>query len=571
MSTNPPSGADEYLEPDGGSPVGRQPRRPGRRRGIAVGVGAAAAAGILGGGVWAATAFLQAGDQPAQALPAGTLGYVSVDLDPSGSQKVAAIRTLNKFPAFEQAADLDSEDDVVARLVGLAVEQADCDLSYESDVEPWLGSRFALAAVEAGESGPSPILVAQVTDAAAAEEGLAAAVAECGGGGDGAAWSVADDWLVVAETQDVLDQVVRDAAAASLADDADFERWTGEAGDPGIVTGYAAPGAGAYLAEELARTTDGAAGDAFAKSTSTEALDDSAAPGAVDPLSEGRAVSGTAEVPDAMVEALEGFEGAAMTVRFGDGSLEVETAADTSGFGLAALGGSTQGAAAVSQLPEDTLAALGVGFEEGWAQELIDYLRSQLGEQQAAQVDQAIAQAEQQTGLSIPADLETLLGESTSISIGGGITLEGLTASQDGSDLPVGVRIEGDADQIEAVLEKIRTQAGPGAGLLLASESDEDTVTVSPSSTYRGSIGEDGGLGDSEKFTGVVAEADRASSVLYVDIDAAERLLSEALASSGADGSGEIGRNVEPLSALGLSSWTEDEVSHSRLTVTTDD
>src|SRR5690349_6472483 len=101
MSYDPPSGPSpsgppETLDFGGGQ---RLPRPAGRRRGVLVVVGAVAAVGVAGAS-WAALSFFSTGPQPAEALPASTIGYLSVDLDPSGGQKIEALRTLQKFPAF---------------------------------------------------------------------------------------------------------------------------------------------------------------------------------------------------------------------------------------------------------------------------------------------------------------------------------------------------------------------------------------------------------------------------------------------------------------------------------------
>src|SRR5204862_376219 len=73
----------------------------GRRRGLLIGGGIAALA-VVGVGAWAAAQYFNTGAQPAEALPASTVGYASIDLDPSGAQKIEALRTLNKFPAFKE-------------------------------------------------------------------------------------------------------------------------------------------------------------------------------------------------------------------------------------------------------------------------------------------------------------------------------------------------------------------------------------------------------------------------------------------------------------------------------------
>ena len=117
--------------------------------------------------------FFATGAQPAEALPASTLGYASVDLDPSGGQKIEAFRMLEKFPAIEkELGGFDADDDLLEKVFEELEKECDGS-SYEDDVKPWLGYRFAAAAVDLGEEMPTPVGVLQVTDADAAEEGLA--------------------------------------------------------------------------------------------------------------------------------------------------------------------------------------------------------------------------------------------------------------------------------------------------------------------------------------------------------------------------------------------------------------
>ena len=100
---------------------------------------------LIGVGAWAAWSFLATGPQPAEALPDSTLAYVSVDLDPSGGQKIEALRTLKKFPAFEDEVGLDTDDDIrkCDLRPGPGRRSSAPDLDYADDVEPWLGDRFA--------------------------------------------------------------------------------------------------------------------------------------------------------------------------------------------------------------------------------------------------------------------------------------------------------------------------------------------------------------------------------------------------------------------------------------------
>src|SRR4029079_16412567 len=140
-----------------------EPRTSGSpvKKGLFVGGGVVGLVAV-GVGAWAAYNFFSTGPQPAEALPATTLGYASIDLDPSGSQKIEALRTLNKFPAFKDEYGLDADDDI-RRKIFEEIELPDsCQLSYDEDIEPWLGERMAVAAVDLGEKEPEVVGVIQV-------------------------------------------------------------------------------------------------------------------------------------------------------------------------------------------------------------------------------------------------------------------------------------------------------------------------------------------------------------------------------------------------------------------------
>ena len=128
---------------------------------------------LAGGGVWAWTAFFSQGPQPAEALPDSTLAYVSIDLDPPGQQKVEAIKTLRKFPAFRDEIGLDTDDDVRKEVFSSLQDEGLCeDVDYADDVEPWLGDRAAFALVDQGKDRPAPVFVVQIKDQDEAEAGL---------------------------------------------------------------------------------------------------------------------------------------------------------------------------------------------------------------------------------------------------------------------------------------------------------------------------------------------------------------------------------------------------------------
>ena len=549
MSTTspPPEGPSgpEYLEQGGGEPVPPSSSGGHGRRTALIAGGAVVLLAAAGAGTWAAMSFLGSGASPTEALPSGTLAYASVDLDPSGSQKIEAFRMLEKFPAIkEELGGFDAQDDIRRKIF----EEADCEgLDYDADVAPWIGTTFAVAAVDAGEEQPSPVGVLEVTDAGAAEDGLAT-LAECEGGDATSGFVVEGDWAIVAETEEIAQQVVDATADGTLADNSTYQEWTEQVGDPGVVSMYASPDVGPVLAELMASEL-GAQG-ASATSSATE----SGAASAV-------ATTPTPEVPEELLQAFEDFEGAAGTVRFADGGVELEFAADQLEEAMMTMP-SAEGATVdvVGTLPAETAFAYAAALPEGWAQALLETLPSYGIPQE--QIDQGLAQAEAQTGLSLPEDLETLLGEQFALSFGGDLDIEQLVNSGDPTGLPVGMKVRGDADGINGVMDKLGTSSGMPEWF--ETETSGDTVAWSLNPDYRETLAGDGGLADSETFQDVVPEADRAGNVVYVDFDAGDWLTGLS------QGDQEAQANLEPLSALGISSWLEDGTSHGTLRLTTD-
>ncbi|WP_207010729.1 hypothetical protein [Nocardioides aromaticivorans] len=217
-----------------------EPRRP-RRRAAAI-AGIVGVAAVVGGGAWAWQVWAAQGPQPAEALPADTLAYVAVDLDPPGGQKVAAYRALKRIPSLAKELGIGSQDDLRKSLVESIAEDGGCDLPWR-EVEDWAGDRGALAVVPLEE--PALVVALQVSDPDGARRGLAKVADSCGD--DEFGFTVGDGWAILAETDEIAEQVRADAKDADLAGDQDFKELTGATGDPGVVTLYAAPEAGQAL------------------------------------------------------------------------------------------------------------------------------------------------------------------------------------------------------------------------------------------------------------------------------------------------------------------------------------
>ncbi|HEX8305575.1 MAG TPA: DUF3352 domain-containing protein [Jatrophihabitans sp.] len=138
--------------------------------------GAAVLAVLAGGAVaaYAYTTLASHGIQPERVLPATTVAFAKLDLDPAASQKIAAYRLSSKFPAVSKGApNIDAEKNaLLSKFFG---DQSDFD--YATEIKPWLGDRIAVAAVPdaASEAGLDPVLAVAYTNEAKMKAALSKA------------------------------------------------------------------------------------------------------------------------------------------------------------------------------------------------------------------------------------------------------------------------------------------------------------------------------------------------------------------------------------------------------------
>lgn len=539
----PPDGP-EYLT------AGPDKASPRRRRGLLLAVASAATLAVAGVGGWAALGLRPDGDQPATAVPASALGYVSLDLDPTAEQKVEALRVLRKFPAVEEKLSLGAGDDLRRWFFEAAVaDSGGCfGLDYVRDVAPWVGDRAALALLPAPTSHdlPARVAVLEVTDRDRAAAGIDR-VTRCADAGREVDLAFAGDYAVLSDGEVGAGSVVASAERASLADDAAFTRWTGAAGDPGIVTLYAAPEAPGALADVVTSRPHG-------------------------PWT----TYGQAPPPQLPGERLAreakrlyaDFAGAAAVLRFADGAVEMEVAA----------GGLPRGPAAgrapdLASLPTSTAAAVGVGLRPGWLVTWLDSLTKADGPG-GPSTDDLLARAEALTGLALPEDLETLLGEGVSLSVRGDVDLAALGDLADPRRVPVGVRVTGDPARIMPVVHRLRASLGPDAGLVHVRKGD-GVVAFAPDPGYAEDLVAAGGLGDTATYAAVLPGDEAPDAALFVDFDAEcwlDRLARKHDEAAAADPRrpGPMLENVRPLRALGLSAWTDGDVQRGLLRLSTD-
>ena len=192
----PPDDGGRRARPSAAPSCSAVPATPSRR--------------ILGGG----------GPQPEDVLPADTVAFAKLDLDPAMNQKAAVFSLLEKFPEVETRRRRPRRH-AVRRAAGTRCRTASTSTTTS---EPWLGDRMAVAAVPAPDSdaGVAPVLVLAVTDEQAMTDTL-------GGVHDADfGFAVRDDFVLVTDTQENADRLA--AGETSLADEdgtsTTSTRWT---------------------------------------------------------------------------------------------------------------------------------------------------------------------------------------------------------------------------------------------------------------------------------------------------------------------------------------------------------
>ena len=427
------------------------PRRS--RRGLVV---AASVTGVvlLGGGGYAVAAYLSGGGaQPEDVLPDTTVAFVSLDLDPAAGQKVAVADLLDDFPSLEE-----TPEDLRGSLLDELLAAQGVEADVETDVEPWLGDRMALAAVPSpeAEAGLAPVLALAVEDEQAMTESLDRLRESADFGS-----AVRDGFVLLA-----LDQATADRAAGAetvLADDSDYSADRAALGGDHVAVAWADLGSvQGYLAE--------AAGGA----------------------------GGAAPLPGPMGQELSGR--IVLGLHAEEGALELE-GLQVGGAELGGLGGGTEPTRLVGELPEDVLlgfsaSGLGDGLTEQW---------SQLEESGAlAGVEEQVAGL----GIELPDDLRALLGSDTAIAVTG-----------DWESPAFGARVvTDDPDRALEVLDVIVAESG-GEVPLFSSPADGGYAVASDQSLADAVAGQ-GFLGDTDAFRAAAPEAEDAVVAAFVDLRA---------------------------------------------------
>ncbi|WP_246063522.1 DUF3352 domain-containing protein [Nonomuraea longispora] len=424
---------------------------------------AALAVVLLGGGaVWAVGA-IGGGAQPHEVLPADSLAYARLDLDPAANQKVALFQLAGKFTATK---DTFSGEDPRKALFDTITQGDDSQVDFAQDVDPWLGSRIGFAAVPSGKDEPDFAVAVQVTDEELAKAGIAKLM-------DGDRYGIAfrDDYALLAASQELADKYAQ--AEGSLGDNADFNDDIAALGEQGVLSFWAHVGSIAE-ATKKAMTPEQAAG--------------------------------LQQVKDARFAGALRFDSAYVELAgVVNGAKGMTPQGDLPPANLGVLPASTAGALSISGLDQV--------LTKNWAD-----IEKQATATGSADVQQMLAQIKTRYGLELPGDLATLFGKNFTFAVDS----EGLSDNQ----FRAGARIATDPARAQAVLDKIQqAMANGGQGApQIAKVAGDGVFTVATTDDYAKKLAETGTLADSETFKTAIADPDEANMALFVDLDKIESL-----------------------------------------------
>jgi len=465
---------------------------------LVVGVGAWAVLRLLGGG----------GPLPVTVMPASTVAELTLDLDPPAGQKVAALSALHKFPGLRKELGKEGLDEFRRGIVDSLVDGR-CLADYDTDIKSWAASRIGFAVVRVDQK-VLPELAFQFTDKAKARAGLRKVV-KCQGNGGVA---IGEHYAVVSLTDDDAQKILASAKKKSLADNADFRKWTAKAGGRGVVNAYAAPGAATVLYNLFAPRV--------------------------------RRSIGVAYTPAAQPKG----EGAAMSARVRSNGLDISLVSGGNTSSTRSIGPD------VMRLPKDTAAAVGLAVDKQLASFVVSSFMSGF---ESAATPGELARIEELSGLDFRRDLRTLLGHGIVAAIGSKPPVN-LDTKDVPPDLRVAVVSTGDAGRISAIVQKALPlfQITPD---IVTQAHDAHHVVIGRVDAYDKALLKDGNLGAQSDFKAVVEKPRKASDIVFIRLNAQWR---KALAWSNLFDSSpsEVQDNLAPLRAFGMSSWQEGKGKH---------
>lgn len=174
------------------------------------------------------------GPQPESMLPADTVAFMKVDLNPSAGQKVAAVRFALRFP--EAKGKVTETSDLREVAFEKLQEDGDFkDLDYATDVAPWIGDRFGVGLLPGASTKDKPIavMVLAVTDEQKAKATLPQLTAK-----SKTACGVSDGFAVCSEDKTTVTLLTEVDHGATLAEAPGFSSDMEALGEDGVAAAW---------------------------------------------------------------------------------------------------------------------------------------------------------------------------------------------------------------------------------------------------------------------------------------------------------------------------------------------
>ncbi|MBW8172115.1 DUF3352 domain-containing protein [Ornithinimicrobium sp. Arc0846-15] len=469
---------------------------------------------IIGGAIAAVQVLSGGGDKPSSALPQESIGYLELDLDPSASQKLSALSFISEID-IEELDDMKSGDGFGSLInEGFASDPELAGMTYEEDVEPWLGQRAGIAGLMVdGEPEPIPVLAVQVTDEDAAREFFETP----GVADESGEFTFTGDYLVITDAghltsyESAMDE-------GSLDDNDKFNEAMSELGDKGIMTVWGDYAALSELEDAQVAMDDFGVEEDF---------------GLEDDMANAYGLS-----PEDYADA-----SAAMTIRFGDDYLEmygvtvgVDSPVDLSGDSAHLIG----------DLPDDTSFALGVENGDVLANHAWDQFATSFPDEAQSLVDEAAYE-----GFELPRDIATVFGNSMTISGGPSVGTQFDEMANDGTSGTVDLGYQADTD-VERLNELwFALTAGQDVSPVVVGD-DGDVWRMTGGQPYLDQLADGGSLTGSDVFETAVPEAEDAQFVAFVNIDNFESMYLDEVPAEGRSA-------IESIAAVGMTSQLSED------------
>lgn len=464
-----PQGATTYFD-------GTKNEKKKSKKGAIIVGGVAAVAVIGAGAALGANALLEPkGTHAYDALPAdNAFMYAEVNLDPSAEQKKSWLSLSQKFDENEGGKSIR--------------ELTTTPLGDYSKVDPWIGDRIAVLGYgDLGTDGePEAFLAYQTKDKGAAESF---------GKSYGEPYVIVDDYFIITESPE--GQAVLDKLSASSGDklgsNDSFKKDLDSVGSENVMHGWV----------DLATVVDLAGEDLAAQGVQLGALSGVSLPDA-EPT----------EIPDVTGRIIlsgqlndNGVEG---KVIMREVTVDGVSVADSTNFTSI----------------EDEFKALPKGFAHLSVAGLDETVKGLWDDPAVAESLVEVEQGAAQLGLTLPEDLDKVLGETASVSLG-----------MTGSMLSVyGHLLGADAATWNTLGQQTGLVNGTPEGATITDSGSGVAITYGTPGTEK--------IGDDKVAMDALIDLDSAGSAILVDLDATQSLLSQMGASSDTE--------QEPLGIVGV-------------------